>query len=229
MGRDGLLDTPHPSPRWGQKLRRLACLLAIIPLSLIVVGCGHKSLKGRGVDSLSAQEHLTLGSIYEKKGKPDLALREYQTALEKDPHFLQAMIRLGELSYLQGQYTQAERYYRKAIKRAPQDGDLYNNLCWVYLSQGRKLKKAEKLIVRAMELTPEHRGYYLDTLGAIYIEEHRYREAIAVLEESVTLFDESQGTLLSQVYRRLGLAYERIGEQSKAENALKKARDLLDQ
>lgn len=223
------MDAPHPPPRRGWKLRRHACLLAIIPLSLMIAGCGHKSLKGKKEDSLSAQEHLVLGSIYEKKGKSDLALREYKAALDKNPQFLPAMIRLGELSYLLGHYTQAERYYRKAMKRAPQDGDLYNNLCWVYLSQGRKLKKAETLIARAMELTPEHRGYYLDTLGAIYIEDQRYREAVEVLEEAITLFDESQGHLLSQVYRRLGLAYERIGEQAKAENALKKARDVLDQ
>jgi tetratricopeptide (TPR) repeat protein len=195
----------------------------------MIAGCSHKSLQGKKEDPLSAQEHLVLGSIYEKKGKSDLALREYKAALKRDPQFLPAMIRLGELSYHLGDYTQAERYYRKAIKRAPQDGDLYNNLCWVYLSQGRKLKKAEMLIARAMDLTPEHRGYYLDTLGAIYIEDQHYREAIEVLEEAITLFDESQGNLLSQVYRRLGLAYERIGEQAKAENALKKARDLLEQ
>lgn len=177
---------------------------------------------------MSAQEHLVLGSIYEKKGRSDLALREYKAALQKNPQFLPAMIRLGELSYLLGHYAQAERYYRKAISRAPQDGDLYNNLCWVYLSQGKKLKEAETLIARAMELNPEHRGHYLDTLGAIFIKDQRYGEAIEVLEEARTLFDESQGTLLSQVYQRLGLAYMRIGEQVKAEDAFKKARDLLD-
>lgn len=195
----------------------------------MIAGCGHKSLKGKKKDSLSAQEHLVLGSIYEKRGETDLALREYVAALEQEPRFLPAMIRLAELSYGMAEYGQAERYYRKAIKLAPRNGDLYNNLCWVYISQGKKLKKAEMLIARAMDLTPEHGGYYLDTLGAIYIEDQRYREAIEVLEEAITRFDESQGNLLSQVYRRLGLSYERIGEQAKAENALKKARDLLDQ
>lgn len=192
-----------------------------------IAGCGHVGLEERGEDPLSAREHFTLASIYEKKGEPELALREYKMALNKDSHFLPALTRLGELTYLMGQYGQAERYYRKAIEMSPRNGDLYNNLCWVYLSQGKKLKKAEGLISRAMELTPEHRGYYLDTLGAIYLKQHRYREAIEVLEKAVSLFDETQSDLLRQVYRHLGTAYDRTGERSKAEEALKKAKDAL--
>jgi tetratricopeptide (TPR) repeat protein len=79
-----------------------------------------------------------------------------------------------------------------------------------------------------MELTPEHKGYYLDTLGAIYLKQHRYREAIGVLEKAVSLFDETQSDLLSQVYRHLGTAYEGIGEGPKAEKAFKKAKGALD-
>jgi len=195
---------------------------------MMVAGCGHVGSEDRGGDPLSAQEHFTLASIYEKRGESELALREYRMALNKDSHFLPAMTHLGELSYVMGQYDQAERYYRKAIKMEPRNGDLYNNLCWVYLSQGKKLKKAEELISMAMELTPEHRGYYLDTLGAIYLKQHRYREAIGVLETALSFFDETQSDLLSQVYRRLGTAYDGIGEGSKAEEAFKKAKDTVD-
>jgi len=195
---------------------------------MMVAGCGHLGFGKRGEDPLSAQEHFTLGTIYEKRGKSELALREYKMALEKDSHFLPAMTRLGELSYVMGQYRQAERYYQKAIQLSPRNGDLYNNLCWVYLSQGKELKKAENLISRAMELTPEHKGYYLDTLGIIYLNQHRYREAIEVLETAVSFFDETQSDLLSQVYRNLGTAYLRIGERSKAKEAFKKAKDASD-
>ncbi|UCD71096.1 MAG: tetratricopeptide repeat protein [Syntrophobacterales bacterium] len=184
--------------------------------------------EGRGEDPLSAREHFTLGSIYEKRGESELALREYKMALKKDHHFPQAIIRLAELSYSMGQYRQSERYYRRAIELSPLSGDLYNNLSWVYLSQKKKLKKAESLISRAMELNPERKGYYLDTLGAIYIEQHRYGEAIEVLERAVSFFDETQLDPLSQVYRHLGTAYDLIGERSKAEEAFKKARDALD-
>jgi tetratricopeptide (TPR) repeat protein len=195
---------------------------------MALAGCGYTALKGREEDPLSAREHFTLGSIYEKRGESELALREYKTALQKDSQFLPAMTRLGELSYVMGHYDQAESYYRKAIKLAPRNGDLYNNLCWVYLSQGKKLKKAERLIMVAMEVNPEHEGYYLDTLGAIYLQQHRCREAIEVLEVAASFFDETQPDLLGQVYRHLGLAYDGIGERSKAEEALKKARDLLE-
>ena len=228
MGKNGLLDTPHPSHQRGWGFIRYVDLLIVILFLLLIAGCAHLGFEDRGEDPLSAREHFTLGSIYEKRGESELALREYKMALNKDSHFLPAITRLGELSYVMGQYGQAERYYRKAIEVAPRNGDLYNNLSWVYLSQGKKLKKAENLILRAMELTPEHKGYYLDTLGAIYLKQHRYREAIGVMEKAVSLFDETQSNLLSQVYRHLGLAYEGIGERSKAEEAFKKAKDALD-
>ena len=228
MGRDGLLDAPHPSQlrRWG--FIRYGGFLIIIPFFMMIAGCGHVGFAGRGKDPLSAREHFTLGSIYEKRGESELALREYEMALEKDSHFLPAMTRLGELSYLMGQYGQSERYYRKSIEMAPRNGDLYNNLCWVYLSQGKRLKEAESLIMKAMELNPEHKGYYLDTLGAIYLKQHRYREAVCVLEMATSFFDETQLNLLTQVYQHLGLAYDGIGERSKAKEAFKKARDVLD-
>jgi tetratricopeptide (TPR) repeat protein len=206
---------------------RFAALLGIT-LLMTIAGCGHVGFRGRGDDPLSAREHMALGSIYEKRDERELALREYDMALEKDPDFPHAVTRLAELSYVMGHYGQAERYYRKAIKLAPRDGDLYNNLCWVYLSQGKKLKRAEGLIMRALELNPEHKGYYLDTLGAIYLKERRYREAIDVLLAAVSYFDETQPDLLSQVYRHLGLAYDGSGERSKAEEAFKKAVDVLD-
>jgi tetratricopeptide (TPR) repeat protein len=220
------LDAPHPSQLMGLGSMRFAALLGITVL-MTIAGCGHVGLRGRGDDPLSAREHVALGSIYEKRGEKELALREYEMALEKDPDFLQAVTRLAEISYVMGTYGQAERYYRRAIELAPRNGDLYNNLCWVYLSQGKKLKRAEGLIMRALELNPEHKGYYLDTLGAIYLKERRYREAIDVLLEAVSYFDETQTDPLGQVYRHLGLAYDGSGERSKAEEAFKKAGDLL--
>ena len=222
------MDAPHPPQLtiW-RLLRRAAFIMTILSL-LALVGCGHAALTGREEDPLSAREHFTLGSIYEKRGEPELALREYTMALRKDSHFLPAVTRSAELSYVMGHYDQAESSYRKAIKLAPRNGDLYNNLCWVYLSQGKKLKKAERLIIVAMEVNPEHKGYYLDTLGAIYLEQHRYREAVEVLEAAASFFDETQSDLLGQVYRHLRAAYEGIGERSKAAEAFKKARDLLE-
>ncbi len=202
--------------------------MILILFFLIVAGCGRARLTNRRAHPVSALEHVALGSIYEKRREKDLALREYEAALERNSRFLPAMTRLAELSYRMGHYGKAEKYYRKAIKLAPRNGDLYNNLCWVYLSQGKKLKKAESLIMVAMEVNPEHEGYYLDTLGAIYLQQHRYRQAIEVLEAAASSFDETQPELLGQVYGHLGLAYEGIGERSKAEEVLKKARDLLD-
>lgn len=222
------MDAPHPPQLRIWRLLRPADLIMAILCLMALVACGHSALTGREEDPLSAREHFTLGSIYEKRGEPGLALREYTMASRKDSSFLPAMTRSAELSYIMGHYDQAESYYRKAIKLAPRNGDLYNNLCWVYLSQGKKLKEAQRLIKVAMEVNPEHKGYYLDTLGAIYLERHRYREAIEALEAAASFFDETQSDLLGQVYRHLGAAYRGIGERSKAEKAFKKAQDLLE-
>ncbi len=173
-------------------------------------------------DPLSAEEHIKLGRIYENQGKADLALHQYEAAVKKDPKSVSALLLLGDLSFRGKKYSDAEAAYRKAIKLQPGNGDIYNNLCWVYIEQN-KIEKTGDLINTAMAATPEHRAYYLDTQGVIFLRMGKIPESITVLKEAVELIPSDKPEYLSEAYTHLAEAYRKNGDGVNAEEAEKAA------
>ena len=149
-------------------------------------------------DPLSPEEHNKLGGIYESQGKFDLAAQQYREALKKEPKSVSSLLLLGDLSFRAGNYSEAEASYKKAIKLQPGNGDIYNNLCWVYLEQRAGIEKAEDLIRKALDVTPEHRAYYLDTWGVVLLRQGRTAESITALSESVELLPKDNAALLAE-------------------------------
>ena len=118
-------------------------------------------------DPLTPEEYLHLGVSYESRNQLDLAKAQYQKASAHDVP--EAFLFLGNISYQQKNYNDAETFYHKAIKKMPEDPRAYNNLAWLYYEQGTNdLKKAEHLARQALMLaTPDNRSAYLDTLEKI--------------------------------------------------------------
>lgn len=116
-------------------------------------------------DPLTPQEHLKLAAAYEQEGEHEGAIREYKAASKDIP---EAYYYLGNMYFTRGEYETAEENYKIAIKKLPDNPRPYNNLAWLYLIQARKLKEAESLALRAVELAPEEKsGPYRDTLNNI--------------------------------------------------------------
>jgi tetratricopeptide (TPR) repeat protein len=116
-------------------------------------------------DILSQEEHLKLGISYEEKNEYDLAIREYQSALE---HFPIAHLYLANTYFLCKEYVLSEKHYKEAIRRLPENPRPYNNLAWLYFTQRIKLDEAETLARKAIKLAPPgEAGVYLDTLEKI--------------------------------------------------------------
>lgn len=115
-------------------------------------------------DPLSHEEHLNLGVAYEKKGELDSALKEYEIASKKLPV---AYVYMGNVFFQKNEYDKAETYYKKAIKKDPQNADAYNNLAWLYYTKKENLTEAENLAVKAIELNPLRESIYKDTLNKI--------------------------------------------------------------
>lgn len=116
-------------------------------------------------DILSQEEHLKLGISYEGKKEYDLAIREYQSALE---HFPIAHLYLGNIYFLRKEYALSEKHYKEAIRRLPENPRPYNNLAWLYFTQRIKLDEAETLARKAVSLAPQGKaGAYSDTLQKI--------------------------------------------------------------
>ena len=115
-------------------------------------------------DPLTPKEHLNLGVTYEQQGEFAAAIQEYKLAAK---HLPQAYLYLGNVAFRQQEWTQAERYYQKAIDKDPSLADAYNNLAWLYYTRREKLDKAERLARKALALGPAKGEIYRDTLERI--------------------------------------------------------------
>jgi len=201
---------PHP-------FRLLSGALLSLTL-LILAGCSLPRIIVLN-DPLSVEEHIKLGKIYESQQKDDLAEQQYLDALHKDQNSLSALLLLGDLSFRIKKYSEAETAYRKALRLQPGNGDIYNNLCWVFLNRNDNIEEAQELISRALSLTPEHRAFYLDTQGVIFLRLGKVPKAIIALEEAVALLPKDNATYLVETYVHLSDAYRSSGDMNKARKA----------
>jgi uncharacterized protein HemY len=92
-----------------------------------------------------------LGMSYEKNGELQSALEQYQYAKKKEPL---GYLYMGNIYFQLNDYGQAEQSYKKAISRT-QAPSAMNNLAWLYLTQGIKLKRAEELAKSAVSHKPD--------------------------------------------------------------------------
>ncbi len=144
---------------------RARCLTAFLAAvcCLLTVGCALPRIIVLD-DPLSPEEHLNLGVAYEKKGEWDGAIAEYKAASDKIPI---AYTYLGNVYFQKGDFEKAEEYYRKSIEKDPADGDAYNNLAWLYYTKKENIDEAERLALKALEVTPSKKDLYQDTLDKI--------------------------------------------------------------
>jgi Tfp pilus assembly protein PilF len=200
-------------------------LIAIFMLALMLSGCSLPKIIVLH-DPLSADEHVRLGGIYDTQGKSELARDQYRAAVKQDKKHIRAWTLLGDSAYRLKEYGEAENAYGKALDLDPKSGDLHNNLAWVYVQQDRKLSKAQDLVMQALELAPEHRPYYLDTLGVIQLKLGNVRDAIASLLKATDTIPRDQPDLLAEAYQHLADAYRAAGDIPAADNVLERQRQL---
>jgi Tfp pilus assembly protein PilF len=202
--------------------------IALFLLPLLLSGCSLPKIIVLH-DPLSADEHIRLGGIYDAQGKVELARDQYRAAVRQDKKHLRAWTLLGDSAFGLEEYGESEKAYKKALDLEPENGDLHNNLAWVYVQQDRKLGKAQDLVMAAMELTPGHRPYYLDTLGVIQLKLGKIPDAIASLQGSTETIPRDQPDLLAEAYQHLADAYRAAGDIPAADDALERRRQLKPQ
>jgi tetratricopeptide (TPR) repeat protein len=143
-------------------------------------GCGYFPKLTIIKDPLTTQEHYDLGVTYEASGQMDLAEREYRASLPLALGYLalgNLFFNLSQDSTLPPKEVKAHRtkaavFYRQALVLGPAPAAA-NNLAWLYLEEGRLLKTAENLALRAIvegvtaNLDPQTIATFKDTLYKI--------------------------------------------------------------
>jgi len=132
--------------------------------------------------------YVTLGRIHDATGKNDLALAEFQRALQLDSRNADALTGEARSYEHAGRPADAETAYKKAIALRPDYWDGYNSLGLFYDDQGR-YEEAYKELQHAIDLTPDNATAY-SNLGAAYVDSgdvKKYPQAEAALKKSIDL------------------------------------------
>src|SRR5438552_14562094 len=112
--------------------------------------------------------YVTLGRLHETAGKHDLAVQEFQHALQLNARDADALSGVAHSYENAGRIQEAETTFQKASALRPDSWVGYNDLGLFYDRQN-KYKESIAALRKAAELTPDNAQVYLN-LGAVYID-----------------------------------------------------------
>src|SRR2546423_3871736 len=131
------------------------------------------------------QPHYVLGLLAKTQNKPDEAIASFQKVLRIDANDVGANVNLGQLYAQQRKYPEAIAVLRTAVAAEPYNATALYNLGTALIRAGRR-EEGQKVIAQFSELRKRGTG---TTLGASYLEQGRYAEAIASTGTELELVD----------------------------------------
>ncbi len=167
--------------------------------------------------------YVTLGRIHDASGKYDLAVQEFQHALQLDARNADAIGGLALAHEKGGRLDEAEKALKRAIALRPDYWDGYNSLALFYDRQNRFDDSIAQL-TRAAELTPDNAQVFLN-LGAVYSDtgdSKNFAPAEAALKKSLALGPSYPA------YANLGYLYSLTGRWADAASMTEKALQMND-
>lgn len=163
---------------------------------------------------------VCLGDVYHTEGKYDLAVQEFQRAVQLDPKNEEGIRGVADAFAKLGNAAQAEEAYRKAISLRPNYWGVYSWLGTFYYDRGR-YEDAVDQFKRVIELAPlNYRGY--SNLGAMLIAQGRYPEAIDTLSKSIEIRPNLEA------FNNLGNAYFQLHRYPEAAQSFQRGLNLDD-
>jgi tetratricopeptide (TPR) repeat protein len=188
---------------------------------------------------------MALGDLYAYRGEYDEAIAHYKRVLERFPHNLETLVKIGQAYFKSGDLVSAERAFSEAWERSPALGPAALGLGDVYRAQGRTsealgiyragFRKApdrpfapkEQLALRVLELAPsdvETRRWLADQYRQI----RRYVNAIEHYEELLRWAGDQPEMVLA-AYAGLGEGWLGMAEYAKSKEFLRRALALVPQ
>ena len=155
-----------------------------------------------------------LAQFYFYKKRPQDAIAIYETILETNPEYVEALFWLGYLYEETGRHDDAVKTWVKGLKVEPDYAPMLNSLAYTYAVDGVKLKNAEAMAKKALEIEPNN-GAYLDTLGWIYFKKKDFKKAENYLLQAIDHIKDPD------IYEHLGDLYLKLDDDVKAFNYYK--------
>jgi serine/threonine protein kinase/tetratricopeptide (TPR) repeat protein len=136
----------------------------------------------KAIDDKLAPVNVTLGIVYAGTGKPDSAMRFFESALRMDPSNAEAYRGLAKGYETKGDFVTAEQTYKRAIELRPDYWAGYNDL-GVFYTKDSRYNDAIPAFKKVIQLTPDNsRGY--NNLGGIYYYLKQWDSARELFEKS---------------------------------------------
>jgi serine/threonine-protein kinase len=129
--------------------------------------------------------YVTLGRMHSSLGKADLALQEFQRALDLNPRDPSALLGQAGAYERIGRTADAEATFKKAVALRPDYWDGYSSLGLFYLRQ-RRYDEAIQQLRRVLELTPDNAQTY-SNLGVALHNSQKNVEAEAAYKKAIEL------------------------------------------
>ena len=158
-----------------------------------------------------------LAAMYEEKDMMEDALRLLRRGLDYSPDNIEIMFRSGIVLDKSHRKSACIQTMEKVIALDPNHASALNYLGYTYAEMGENLDKAEKMVLKALELKPDD-GFITDSLGWIYYKKGMYDRAVELLEKASRLSSEDP-----LIVEHLGDAYKALKMFSKAIDAYRMA------
>jgi tetratricopeptide (TPR) repeat protein len=129
---------------------------------------------------------MTIAHLEAAEGRYEAAVSRLEEVLSINGNYLPACMALGDISYVRGDRTGAEKYYRKALKIENGYGQAANNLAYILSMYDNKLTEALSLAQTAVKKLPASAAAR-DTLGWIHYKMGNTYKAVSEIEESLSL------------------------------------------
>ena len=161
-------------------------------------------------DPASVEAMRDLATVYDSSGNAQAAEALYTKALKINPNDWDSWSETGVFHYGHQRYSEAEKDFRTAIALAPDSPAAHRNLGGAAMALG-KYQDAEKEFLTSAKLGPTAAAY--SNLGALYIYQGRYQEAIGEMEEAIRL-SSSGYQKMHILWANLAEAYRYTPEQA---------------
>jgi tetratricopeptide (TPR) repeat protein len=173
-----------------------------------VLGAAYEQLK-RNKDAIAAYERAAdmepgdartldaLGEALLKDNQLDEALKQYQGLADADPENVSALVHISGIQQRKGKYEDALATIRKARKKEPEnlEAGYHEGLLLDVLG---RFDEAAGVCEKMVDLTSHangaytteeknNRGIFLERLGAVYHEQNKTGEAIAVYQKLIDM------------------------------------------
>jgi serine/threonine-protein kinase len=179
--------------------------------------------KAAKLDERLPAVHVNLGLLNATEGKNDIALQEYQKALDMNPRDADAIMSVAGIYERLNRIPEAEANYKRAIALRP---DYWNGYVALALFYGRQKRVDDAIaqLKRVIEITPDNATAY-SNLGAEYMalpDNQGYPAAEAAFKKSLQIVPNYAA------YSNLGYLYFSVDRYAEAVPVFRQALALND-